>query len=241
MNPPGHLPHLWISTRLRAMNTKTPEPLIRTEKLRIERSGRTVLRDCTFSLFPEERIALTGPNGSGKTTFLLSLLGIITPFEGTIELFGKNRKHESDFRDVRGPIGLLFQESDDQLFCPTVIEDVMFGPMNLGKSQTEARDIAMHVLCELGLEGFESRIPYRLSGGEKRLVALATVLSMQPKVLLLDEATSGLDDDSAQRILSVLETLPQAMVIVSHDASVLDRLATRSVRMAGGVIAPVDD
>jgi cobalt/nickel transport system ATP-binding protein len=136
-------------------------------------------------------------------------------------------------------VGLLFQDSDDQLFCPTVAEDVAFGPLNLGKPREEVRRIVAQTLDALGLGGYEDRITYKLSGGEKRLVALATVLAMEPEVLLLDEPTAGLDDDAAERVMDVLRQLPQAMVIASHDERLLGRLPTRQLRLAGGQLEPM--
>ena len=141
-------------------------------------ADRPVLRGCSFSLSLGERIALSGPNGSGKTTLLHLIVGLLRPVGGTVEAFGKIRRQEQDFHEVRRRAGLLFQQPDDQLFCPTVIEDVAFGPLNLGNSRAEARTVAEETLDHLGLSGFGPRITYELSGGEKRLVTLACVLAM---------------------------------------------------------------
>jgi cobalt/nickel transport system ATP-binding protein len=196
--------------------------------------GRPVLRRCRFQLQGGERVGLTGCNGCGKSTMLKLIVGLLRPAEGDVEVFGVARRCEHDFHEVRRRVGFLFQDSDDQLFCPTVAEDVAFGPLNLGKTRDEAWRIVAETLGALGLEGFEQRITYRLSGGEKRLVALAAVLSMQPEVLLLDEPTAGLDDSAAERVLEVLGNLPQAMVIATHDSRLLDRLATRRLRLIDG-------
>lgn len=133
--------------------------------------------------------------------------------------------------------GLVFQDADDQLFCPTVLDDVAFGPLNLGKTAGKAREIALQTLVMLGIEGFAGRITYKLSYGEKRLVALATVLAMQPDMLLLDEPTNGLDDRSKQRLNEVLRTLPQAMILISHEQEFMQAHATRTIRITenGGV------
>jgi cobalt/nickel transport system ATP-binding protein len=196
--------------------------------------GAPVLSGAHFALDAGERVALTGANGSGKTTLFHLMVGLLQPHSGTIEAFGARRTAERDFRDVRAKAGLLFQDSDDQLFCPTVIEDVAFGPLNLGASRAEARAVAGRTLEELGLAGFEDRITHKLSGGQKRLVALATVLAMKPEVLLLDEPTNALDHDTRARLTAILLGLPQAMVIVSHDADFLARMATRTVVLDGG-------
>ena len=198
---------------------------------------RKVLNGVNLSLRTGERLALLGANGAGKSSLLHCLMGLVQSENGEIAILGSRCETESEFRAVRGRVGLLFQDSDDQLFCPTVLEDVMFGPLNLGLSRDEAKVTATHVLSNLGLAGFEDRITYQLSGGEKRLVALATVLAMSPEVLLLDEPTNGLDADVEKRLISILQSLPQAMMIISHDRDFLDQVATRSVRLKDGMIA----
>jgi cobalt/nickel transport system ATP-binding protein len=131
--------------------------------------NKLVLDNLSFQLHSGERIGMVGPNGSGKTTLFHIIMGLLRPSSGRVELFGKPAYEEKDFREARKKIGLLFQDADDQLFSPTVLEDVAFGPLNLGKSPDEARDIALKTLARLDLFGFENRITYKLSGGEKRL------------------------------------------------------------------------
>ncbi len=207
-------------------------PLFRLEGIGFAYDAeRPVLRDTGFTLRAGERVALVGPNGSGKTTLFLIMVGLRRPFAGTVEAFGRPRRSEKDFHEVRRRAGLLFQNSDDQLFCPTVLEDVSFGPLNLGKRPAEAREIAGETLDRLGLGGFGDRVTHTLSGGQKRLVALATILAMRPEVLLLDEPTNALDRATEERLVGILQTLPQAMVIVSHDERFLARLTTRHVRL----------
>ncbi len=191
------------------------------------RPGYPVLEGFHFELNPKDKVALTGPNGSGKTTLFHLMVGLITPNQGKIFAFGKQRHQEKDFLEVRAKTGILFQDSDDQLFCPTVREDIAFGPLNLGKSKEEADIIVMRTLEQLGMESYEYRITHHLSGGEKRLIALATVLAMEPEVLLLDEPTNGLDQAAEKRLLDILSALPQAMVLISHHFDFLDRIATR--------------
>jgi cobalt/nickel transport system ATP-binding protein len=184
---------------------------------------RPVLEQCNFSLGAGARAALIGNNGSGKTTLLHLIVGLLRPCAGRVEAFGKPRASESDFHEVRCRAGLLFQEADDQLFCPTVAEDIAFGPLNLGKPRGEVRQIVEQTLRSLNLLGYAHRVTYKLSSGEKRLVALAAVLAMQPEVLLLDEPTSGLDDSAVDGLVELLAGLPQAMLIVSHDHRFLER------------------
>ena len=132
---------------------------------------------------------------------------------------------------MRARAGLLFQDSDDQLFCATVLEDVAFGPLNLGAKPADARRTALAALADLGLESLADRVTHKLSGGQKRLAALACVLAMRPQVLLLDEPTNGLDEATRERLIAILSALPQAMALVSHDSGFIDRLATRRVAM----------
>jgi cobalt/nickel transport system ATP-binding protein len=183
--------------------------------------GKTVLNHFDFKFYRGERIGLIAPNGSGKTTFLHLIMGLNKPTSGHIELFGKPVTNAKDFEEARRRIGLLFQDPDDQLFSPTVIEDVAFGPLNLGKSREDALSIARRTLANLGLEGFEDRITFKLSGGEKRLVSLATVLAMEPDVLLLDEPLTGLDYDTTSKIIEIISGLDQSYIIISHDMDFL--------------------
>lgn len=212
-------------------------PLLSVHQLSVGYLNHKVLSQVSFDLYGGERLALVGANGAGKSTLLRTLVGLQAAQSGQIHGFGLVCRQEADFQQLRKRVGFLFQDSDDQLFCPTVLEDVAFGPLNLGLSASAARDKALQVLASLGMANFAERITYRLSGGEKRMIALATVLAMEPQVLLLDEPTNGLDDGAQQRLLSHLDSLPQAMIIVSHDRSVLERLATRAVMLAAGQLS----
>ncbi|WP_320171484.1 ABC transporter ATP-binding protein [Maridesulfovibrio sp.] len=189
--------------------------------------GVSVLSGVNFELNRDDRIALTGHNGSGKTTLLHIIMGLLKPSSGKVLYKGRELHGEKDFRELRKGVGLLFQQADDQLFCPTVLEDVAFGPLNLGKSPAEARKIAEYTLCTLGLSGYEDRVSYRLSGGEKKLVSLATVLAMQPEALVLDEPTNDLDPSMRERLIKILCSLDVALLVVSHDLEFLHRVTTR--------------
>jgi cobalt/nickel transport system ATP-binding protein len=177
-----------------------------------------------------------GPNGSGKTSLLHVMMGVVTPTGGLMRAFGKPVRGPKDFLEVRRRVGFVFQDADDQLFCPTVLEDVAFGPLNLGKTPAEARRAAEETLWELRMEGFGDRVPYRLSGGEKRLVALATVLAMDPDVLLLDEPTTGLDQDTLGYITDFLASLDKTLLVVSHEYDFLAKVATDIYGMDKGRI-----
>jgi len=197
---------------------------------------KLVLDHLSFHLHRGDRIGLVGPNGSGKTTLLHIIMGLLRPSSGRVQLFGRPTNEEKDLRAARRRIGLLFQDADDQLFSPTVLEDIAFGPLNLGKSPEEARDIALKTLARLDLTGFENRITYKLSGGEKRLVSLATVLAMDPEVLLLDEPTNGLDEKTEEKITDILKGVNLSCIFISHNLDFLSKSTDRIYAMANGKI-----
>lgn len=198
------------------------EPIIRLKNISFSYDRRIVFQDINLEVYEEDRVGLIGPNGSGKTTLLYIIVGLLKPAKGIVEIFGKIRQKEKDFTEVRQKIGFLFQDSDSQLFCPTVKEDVAFGPLNLGKSKKEAEEIVKETLNILGLNGFEDRVTHKLSGGEKRLVALATVIAMKPVCFLLDEPSSELDEDTALRVLNYLRNNTNTYVVVSHDRKFIE-------------------
>ncbi|HMP96613.1 MAG TPA: ABC transporter ATP-binding protein [Kiritimatiellia bacterium] len=193
-----------------------------------------IFTNLSLALNAGERLGITGPNGSGKTTLFNILLGFYRPTAGRLRWFGKPAERESDFTGIRGRVGYLFQNPDDQLFCPTVAEEVAFGPFNQGYSRDTVMTIVADTLAMLNLTDFASRVTYHLSEGEKRLVSLAAVLAMKPDVLLLDEPTNGLDEASRTRMLNLLAELPQSMIVVSHDRTFLDALITREFNLGFG-------
>ena len=201
--------------------------------------GTVGLDECCLDLMPGETLALLGPNGAGKTTLLLLADGLLKPDEGGVNVFGApigecNAPNGSGKRT-----GIVFQNADDQVFCPTVFEDVVFGPLNHGFSQDEAHNLAHWALGEVGLEGFESRVPQHLSGGEKRKVALATVLAMKPDLILFDEPTTGLDPKGKNDLMAMLQESKQTLLIATHDFELAARVCDRVALMDGGRIAEV--
>ncbi len=198
-----------------------------------------VLNGANLQLEAGQRLSLTGPNGSGKSTLLRITLGLQRPSSGTVSVFGKPRQAEADFHEVRRHIGLVFQDPDDQLFCPTVAEDIAFGPLNLRKTRDEALEIVERVLGDLDLMHLKERTTHKLSGGEKRLITLATVLAMEPQALLLDEPTNALDTKNEARLLEILQSLPQAILLVSHSPAFRDALAPDRLELQDGKLVAV--
>ncbi len=213
--------------------------MIRLSNIRFRYNCRYVLDGVSLEVLRGDRIGLLGANGSGKTTLCHIIMGLISPESGEVEIFGKPRRTKPDFTEIRGRVGYLFQDSDDQLFCPTVLEDVAFGPLNMGKSPEEAKRIVRSTLASLKLDGFENRVTYRLSGGEKRLVALATVLAMEPEVLILDEPTSGLDEPTADRLAEILVASDLTYILISHDREFVDRTTNKRFQIKNGILSRV--
>lgn len=181
-----------------------------------------------------EKTGIIGDNGCGKSTLLRVICGLETPQSGTIALFEKPMRAKTDFKAVYGDLGLLFQNSDDQLFYPTVIEDVAFGPLNQGCPIGKATEKARQALEQTGLSALCDAPIHTLSGGQKRLAALAGLLAMQPKLLLLDEPEAALDIKSRTRVIELLRNLDAALLIVSHDWDFLQSVCTRTLGMESG-------
>ncbi len=189
--------------------------------------GTQALEGVNFALQAGVTVALFGANGSGKTTFVLRLNGILHG-EGSVTVCGLPVIKEN-LAAVRAKIGMVFQDSDEQLFMPTVLEDVAFGPLNQGLPQEEAVARAKAALERAGLLHAANKAPYHLSAGEKRQVALAGVLAMQPKILVLDEPTTFLDPPAQRNLVDLLKDLPQAKLIVTHNTRFAAALANRAV------------
>lgn len=205
--------------------------LIAAQGLLIRRTARLTIPVPDLCLADGERLALIGPTGSGKSTLLHALLGFVPLTAGTIRLLGRDCRDERDFAVMRGPLGLVFQDPVDQLFGPTVREDVAFGPLNQGLDRDGAWALAGRTLDRLDIGELADRPVHHLSGGEQRLVCLAGVLAMDPQVLLLDEPTVGLDDASRDRLLDVLLATGLPMLVATHDTRCLQMLATRALRL----------
>ena len=204
--------------------------------------GTVALQGVDFTLHAGETVAVLGANGSGKTTFVLHLNGLLSG-EGEVSICGLPAV-KANLHEIRRRVGVVFQDCDEQLFMPTVMEDVTFGPLNLGLAPEEAVKRATSALARVGMEDAVSRAPYHLSAGEKRRVALAGVLAMEPEILVLDEPTTFLDPPGQRDLLELLRGLPQAKILVTHDVAFARALATRAVLFRRGVIAgdgPIDE
>jgi cobalt transport protein ATP-binding subunit len=182
-----------------------------------------------------ERVALLGPNGAGKTTLVLHLNGILRAGRGAVSVAGLP-VDRANLQEIRRRVGIVFQDPDDQLFMPTVGEDVAFGPRNLGLPEAEVAARVAAALDQVGMAGFADRPPHHLSFGQRRRVAVATVLSMHPEILVLDEPSSNLDPAGRRELAEVLVGLPVTLLMVTHDLPYALQLCPRSVVLDGGTV-----
>jgi cobalt/nickel transport system ATP-binding protein len=202
--------------------------------------GRQALRDVDLHVHHGERVALLGPNGAGKTTLLLHLNGILRPASGEVRVAGLVVSEDSAL-EVRRRVGLVFQDPDDQLFMPTVGQDVAFGPANFGVEGEQLEARVAEALDAVSMLEARERAPHHLSYGERRRVAIATVLAMRPEILVLDEPTSNLDPASRRELIDVLLGLPITQLVVTHDLPLALELCPRAVVMDEGLIVAGDD
>ena len=199
--------------------------------------GTEALRNINLAIRPSERVALVGANGSGKSTLLLHLNGILLPQSGTIHV-GEYPMQPQCLKEVRNFVGLVFQNPDDQLFMPTVWEDIQFGPLNQGvqgETLTQRCHYCMHAVG-LDPDHYAQRNPSNLSGGEKKRVAIAGVLAMQPQVIVLDEPSAQLDPRSRRQLINLLKSLPLTQLIATHDLDLALDLCDRTVILSHGEV-----
>jgi len=215
------------------------EPMIHVQDLAYTYpDGHAALCGVSLSVAPGEKVALVGPNGAGKSTLLLHLNGLLRG-KGRVRVAGLE-VDERTTRRVRARVGLVFQDPDDQLFSPTVLDDVAFGPLHMGLADAEALGRSAWALGQVQMEHTAERLPHHLSLGEKKRVAVATVLAMHPDVLALDEPSAGLDPAARRNLLEVLRRLPQTMLVASHDLAFVRDLCSRAIVLqAGQVVADV--
>lgn len=196
--------------------------------------GVDALRGVSLQVRAGERVGLIGPNGAGKTTLMLTVMNAVR-FTGRIAVAGAEVSKKTEHQ-TRSQCGMIFQDAEDHLFMPTLLDDVAFGPLNQGCDSAEARRRAVEAIAQVGLTGLEERSAHHMSGGQKRAAALATVLSMQVKLLLLDEPGANLDGRSRRRLLDILDGRTEAMLLATHDLPMVGRLCSRVILMEQGRI-----
>ena len=197
--------------------------------------GFEALRGIDLVVARGEKVALVGPNGAGKSTFMLHLNGINTPSHGSVRIGGVEVGRASLGR-IRADVGVVFQDPDDQLFSPTVRDDVAFGPLHMGMPEAEIHDRVERALGSVGMAGFERRLPHHLSLGQRKRVAMATVLSMSPSVLAFDEPSAGLDPRGRRELIRLLAEMTQTMLIATHDMRLVAEVLPRTIVMDAGLI-----
>jgi cobalt/nickel transport system ATP-binding protein len=197
--------------------------------------GLEALRGIDLVVARGEKVALVGPNGAGKSTFMLHLNGSNRPSHGSVRVGGVTVDRASLGR-IRAEVGLVFQDPDDQLFSPTVRDDVAFGPLHMGLPEADIHLRVERALASVGMAGFERRLPHRLSLGQRKRVAMATVLSMDPSVMAFDEPSAGLDPRGRRELIGLLGTMSQTMLVATHDMRLVADVLPRTVVMDGGLI-----
>jgi cobalt transport protein ATP-binding subunit len=198
--------------------------------------GTEALRGIDLHIDRGEKVALVGPNGAGKSTFMLHLNGIHRPTHGSVRVGEWNAADRDGLRRLRREVGLVFQDPDDQLFSPTVFDDVAYGPLHLGMGADEIHDRVERALASVGMSGFERRLPSHLSIGQRKRVALATVLSMDPSVLVFDEPSAGLDPRGRRQLIGLLRGLDQTLIVATHDMRLVSEVLERTVIMDDGLV-----
>jgi cobalt/nickel transport system ATP-binding protein len=197
--------------------------------------GTAALKDVSFVITHGESVGIIGANGAGKSTLLQHLNGCLEPTGGSIHI-GHTPLSKGTLPDIRRTVGMVFQDPDDQLFMPTVFDDVAFGPLNLGYSQTDVEERVTEVLEMVGAGHLRDKPPYHLSGGEKKRVAIATVLSMSPDILVMDEPTSGLDPFARRQLMALLREFRHTKIFTSHDLDMVLALCERTIVLHAGVV-----
>lgn len=196
------------------------------------------LKDVSLEVSVGESILLLGISGVGKSTLLMNLNGLLTPTEGTVQIFGK-KVVEKNLKEIRRRVGFVFQNPENQLFCPTLWDDVAFGPVNLGFPPEQVEERVEKALKLVGLTTYAEKAPHHLSFGEKRRAAIATILSMEPEILLLDEPTANLDPRSVENIIKILRDISskgKTIIIATHDVNTLPQITDRTIIMYNGKI-----
>jgi cobalt/nickel transport system ATP-binding protein len=197
--------------------------------------GYEALRGLDLVVEQGDKVAVVGPNGAGKSTLLLHLNGIHLPSHGTVRVAGMTVE-PATLKRLRADVGMVFQDPDDQLFSPTVFDDVAFGPIHMGVPSGEIHTRVERALAAVGMAGFERRLPHHLSLGQRKRVSIATVLSMDPSILVFDEPSAGLDPRGRRDLIGLLGRLPQTLLVSTHDMRLVAEVFPRTVIVDGGLI-----
>lgn len=195
--------------------------------------GHSALRGVSFHIAQGEKVALVGPNGAGKSTLMLHLNGLLTGTKGSVHIAGL-LVADPHLPLIRAKVGLVFQNPDDQLFSPTVFEDVAFGPLHMGLPEAEVRERVTWALAQVDMADFNERSPFHLSVGQKKRIAIATVLAMKPDILVFDEPSAGLDPRARRNLIHLLQALPYTMLVSTHDMQLVEELFGRMIIMDEG-------
>lgn len=198
-------------------------------------SFQELIKDVTLDLGHKEKIAIVGPNGCGKSTLLKIMVGLLEQDRGEVHYFHNHLSSKAAFLAYRHRIGYLFQDVEDQFICPSVIEEVAFNLLNMGKSKEEAYTCALEMLKEFNIDHLKEAVPMHLSGGEKKLVALASILISKPDILILDEPTNHLDAQTEAILKNILQKLDKSIVLVSHDEAFAKEVVHKWYRLEGGL------
>jgi cobalt/nickel transport system ATP-binding protein len=197
--------------------------------------GTEALRGIELDIEPGEKVALVGPNGAGKSTLLLHLNGILGGGHGSVSIDGTTVE-PATVKRIRAAVGLVFQDPDDQLFSPTVREDVAFGPIHMGVPEPEIHHRVESALAAVGMSGFERRVPHHLSLGQRKRISIATVLSMDPSILVFDEPTAGLDPRGRRELMTVMASRPETLLVSTHDLAMVAEALPRTIILDEGQV-----
>jgi cobalt/nickel transport system ATP-binding protein len=220
-------------------------PLIEARAVSAAYDSGLVLREISFGIMPGERVALVGANGAGKTSLLLTMVGILPLASGILRIGGielgaglsaRNPQNKRKLKELREQVSLVFQDPEDQLFMPSIYEDLAFGPRNMGLDEDTVRRRVDEILDRLGIGLLRNRSPLRLSGGEKRLAAIAAALTMKPEILLFDEPTAFLDPKARRNLMRLLQSLPHTQLIATHDLDFAAALCPRTILLLEGAV-----
>ncbi len=208
--------------------------LLSLNNLTVVLKEQIVLNKISFSLSPREKVFILGPNGAGKTTLIETIMGFVPFQKGQIKFKGKVVANEKDFQELRKNVGYVFQNPDDQLFSPTVEEELAFGPLNLGWDRKRIKEKVSEILAFFNIEHLRHKNTYELSGGEKRIVSIACVLTMEPELLIMDEPSNGLDEKNFRILVEFLKNTDKSVIVVTHDKDLVKELSWKTYFLREG-------